>query len=264
MERDRKDEERRKQQDREYQKRRDEEAQRDQQRRLLEDQEYRQRRNQEVQRDQQRRLQEEREYQERRDQEDQRDYRRREWRQFAETIYTDYGKLKSKDIPQKISKVKNIFEHTLIHSTVTGLDVLRYMLADDNYRNFSSESPQLRALREDLHMIFVPLNTCSSLLLLGEVPENTKEELKFVVEELGNIAKPFLTGEQRRVALKCLEHFGSDRSSNAATESDEIRVRELDERLKDIVPYVKSLQFGGTSNKEFQSNSPWLGLATEE
>ena len=171
---------------------------------------------------------------------DRRDHQRREWRHFAERIHTDYSKLKSKDIPQKISKVKNTFERILIHSTVTGLDVLRYMLTDDNYRNFASNSPQLKALREDLHMIFLPLNICSSLLLLGEVPINIKEELRLVVEELGNLAEPFLTGEEQRVALKCLEHFGSNRSSN---EHGQREVEELGVPIKDIVPYVNSLQF---------------------
>ena len=224
---------------------------RDQERRLQEDREYQNRRDQEDRRDQERRLQEGREYQNRRDQEDRRDHRRREWRQFAERIYTDYSKLKSKDIPQKISKVKNTFERILIHSTVTGLDVFRYMLTDDNYRNFASESPQLKALREDLHMIFLPLNICSSLFLLGEVPINIKEELRLVVEELENLAEPFLTGEQQRVALKCLKHFGSNRSSNAVTEHAQRSVKELDERIKAIAPYVNSLQFGGPNAKEF-------------
>ena len=224
---------------------------RDQERRLQEDREYQNRRDQEDRRDQERRLQEGREYQNRRDQEDRRDHRRREWRQFAERIYTDYSKLKSKDIPQKISKVKNTFERILIHSTVTGLDVFRYMLTDDNYRNFASESPQLKALREDLHMIFLPLNICSSLFLLGEVPINIKEELRLVVEELGNLAEPFLTGEQQRVALKCLKHFGSNRSSNAVTEHAQRSVKKLDERIKAFAPYVNSLQFGGPNAKEF-------------
>ena len=215
-------------------------------------------------RDQERRLQEDREYQNRRDQEDRRDHRRREWRQFAERIYADYSKLKSKDIPKKILKVKNTFEAILIHSTVTGLDVLRYMLTDDNYRNFASNSPQLKALREDLHMIFVPLNICSSLLLLGEVPINIKEELRLVVEELGNVAEPFLTGEEQRVALKCLEHFGSNRSSNAVTEHFERGVRELDVRIKAIAPYVNSLQFGGSDAKKFQYSFPGVGIALED
>ena len=182
---------------------------------------------------------------------DRRDHQRREWRQLAERIYTDYSKLKSKDIPQKISKVKNTFERIKIHSELSGLDVLRYMLADKNYRNFASESPQLKALREDLHMIFVPLNICSSLLRLGEVPSNIEEELRLVVGELGNLAEPFLTGEQQRVALKCLQHFGSNRSSNAVTEHAQRSVKELDERIEAIAPYVNSLQFGGPNAKEF-------------
>ena len=179
---------------------------------------------------------------------DRRDHQRREWRQLAERIYTDYSKLKSKDIPQKISKVKNTFESIKIHSEVSGLDVLRYMLADKNYRNFASESPQLKALREDLHMIFVPLNICSSLLLLGEVPVIVEEELRLVVEELGNLVEPFLTGEQQRIALKCLKHFGSNTSSNVVTEHAQRSVKELDEA---IAPYVNSLQFGGPNAQEF-------------
>ena len=182
---------------------------------------------------------------------DRRDQQRREWRQLAERIYTDYSKLKSKDIPQKISKVKNTFERIKIHSEVSGLDVLRYMLADKNYRNFASESPQLKALREDLHMIFVPLNICSSLLLLGEVPVNIEEELRLVVEELGNLVEPFLTGEQQRIALKCLKHFGSNTSSNVVTEHAQRSVKELNERIEAIAPYVNSLQFGGPNAKEF-------------
>ena len=182
---------------------------------------------------------------------DRRDHQRREWRQLAERIYTDYSKLKSKDIPQKISKVKNTFESIKIHSELSGFDVLRYMLTDEKYRNFASESPPLKALREDLHMIFVPLNICSSLLRLGEVPSNIKEELRLVVGELGNLAEPFLTGEQQRVALKCLQHFGSNRSSNAVTEHAQRSVKELDERIEAIAPYVNSLQFGGPNAKEF-------------
>ena len=182
---------------------------------------------------------------------DRRDQQRREWRQLAERIYTDYSKLKSKDIPPKISKVKNTFESIKIHSEVSGLDVLRYMLTDEKYRNFASESPQLKALREDLHMIFVPLNICSSLLLLGEVPVNIEEELRLVVEELGNLVEPFLTGEQQRIALKCLKHFGSNTSSNVVTEHAQRSVKELDERIEAIAPYVNSLQFGGPNAKEF-------------
>ena len=190
--------------------------------------------------DKARRVKEERRDKERRVEEDRRNHKRREWRQFSDKIYADYSELKSKDILRKISKVKNTFEHMRIHSTVTGLDVLRYMLTDDDYRNLVSKSPHLQALREDLHMIFLPLNVCSSLLHLGEVPINIKEELRFVVEELGNLAEPFLTGEQQRVALKCLEHFGSNRSSN---EHDQRGVEGLGVPINAIVPYVNILHF---------------------
>ena len=248
---DRRDKERRVEEERRYKERCVEEERRDKARRVEEERRYKERRVEEDRRDKERRVEKDRRDKERRVEEDRRDkerrveedrrnHKRREWRQFSEKINADYSKLKSKDILRKISKVKNTFEHMRIHSTVTGLDVLRYMLTDDNYRNLVSKSPHLQALREDLHMIFLPLNVCSSLLHLGEVPINIKEELRFVVEELGNLAKPFLTGEQQRVALKCLEHFCSNRSSN---EHGQRGVEGLGVRIKAIVPYVNSLQF---------------------
>ena len=133
-------------------------------------------------------------------------------------------------------KVKETFENLHIHSTVTGLDVLRYWLADDRDRNVSSESHLLRGLRGDLHVIFLQLNSCSLLIHLGAVPKNTKEELKYVVEELGNLAKPFLAGEKLKVALKCLKHFSRD------TPDAETKGRVLDKRLEEILPYVNSLK----------------------
>ena len=248
--RERRDQERHEREERAYQERRDQEERAYQERRQQEDREYQERRQQEDREYQERRRQEDREHQDRRDQEDRRDYLRREWRQFAERIYTDYSKLKSKDIPQKISKVKNTFERILIHSEVTGLDVLRYMLTYDNCHNFARRSPLFEFLRRDLHTIFVPLTVCSSLLLLGEVPVNIKEELRFMVEELGNVVEPFLTGEQQGVALKCMEHFGSNRSSS---EHDRRSAEELCERIKDIVPYVNYLRFGWFINPAMTS-----------
>ena len=232
--------ERRRQEDLERQDRRRQEDREHQDRRRQEDRERQDRRRQEDREHQDRRRQEDREHQDRRDQEDRRDYRRREWRQFSDRINADYGKLRNEDILQKISKVKYTFERMRIQPRVTGLDVLRYMLTDDNYRNLVSESPQLKALREDLHMIFLSLNLCSSLLDLGEVPGYIKEEVRPMVDELGNVAEPFLTGEQQRVALKCLEHFGSNRSSN---EHGQRRVEELGVPINAIVPYVNILHF---------------------
>ena len=152
---DRRDQQRCLQEDREDQNRRNQEDRRDHQRRLQEDREDLNRRNQEDRRDHQRRLQEDREHLNRRDQEDRRDHQRREWCQFAERIYTDYSSLRRNQILENMLKVKKTFEKFPIHSEVTGLDVLRYWLADDRHRNVWSESPQLRALREDLHTIFL-------------------------------------------------------------------------------------------------------------
>ena len=179
---------------------------------------------------------------------DRRDQQRRQWRQFAERIYEDYNSLREKNIPLKMLKVKTTFENLRIHSRVTGLDVLRYWLADDRDRSVLSESPPLRGLRGDLHVIFLQLNSCSSLIHLGAVPKNTKEELKYVVEELGNLAKPFLAGEKLKVALKCLKHFSRD------TPDAETTKRVLDQQLEEIVPYVNSLKLAEQISIEFSFN----------
>ncbi|KAL9953045.1 hypothetical protein ACROYT_G040396, partial [Oculina patagonica] len=141
---------------------------------------------------------------------DRRDQQRREWRQFAERIYSEYNsKLKAKDIPRKVSKVRDTFQKIRMNSTISGLDVLRYMLTDSNYER--SKTTQLECLREDLLSIFQLFNVCYSLLLLGKIPKNIKEELTDVVTELGDIALPFFKGKQRKIILKCLEHFANGR-----------------------------------------------------
>ena len=233
---DREHQERREQENREYQERREQENREYQERREQENREYQERREQENQERQERREQENRERQDRRDEEERRDNQRREWRQFTEIIFNDYSSLKRNKILENILKVKKTFDKFPIHSEVTGLDVLRYWLAGDHYQNVSSESPQLRALREDLHRIYQPLSSCSTLIHLGEVPKNTKEELRGVVEELGNAAKPFLTGDKLKVALTCLEHFGGGKPY-AGPER-----KVPDKPLEDIVPYVNSLK----------------------
>ena len=228
--------ERRAKEDGERQKRREQENREYQERREQENREYQERREQENRERQDRQKQEDQERQDRRDKEERRDQLRQEWRQFTEIIFTDYSSLKQNHILENILKVKKTFDKLPIHSEVTGLDVLRYWLADDHYQNVSSESPQLRALREDLHTIYRSLSSCSSLIHLGEVPKNTKEELRGVVEELGNAAKPFLTGDKLEVALTCLKHFGGGKPY-AGPER-----KVPDKPLEDIVPYVNSLK----------------------
>ncbi len=176
---------------------------------------------------------------------DRRDEQRREWRQFAERINSEYNsKLKAKDIPQKMSKVRDTFQKIQMNSTISGLDVLRYMLADSN--NKRSKTVQLKCLREDLLSIFQLFNVCYSLLLLGKIPKNIKEELTDVVTELGDIALPFFKGKQRKIILKCLEHFGNGRPKPET----ERKVRDLDARLEETVPYITScLRFGSHGDR---------------
>ena len=214
-------------------------------------------------RDQQRCLREDREDQNRRNQEDRRDDQRREWRQFAERIYTDYSSLRRNQILENMLKVKKTFEKFPIHSEITGLDVLRYWLADDRHRNVWSESPQLRALREDLHTIFLQLNFCSSLIHLGEVPKNITEELRYVVEELGNVAKPFLTGEKLKVASTCLKHFGMPVKKEEEEEGgggrggeEEEEEKKLHELVEGNIPYLDSLKFGDNDHRASSTSSP--------
>ena len=197
-----------------------------------------------------------RKYQKKKDDKEGRNHQRREWRKFAERMNDDYRNLRSKQTLENILKVKKTFEDLKVHSKVTGLDVLRYWLADDRHRNVWSESPQLRALREDLHRIFLQLNFCSSLIHLGEVPKNITEELRYVVEELGNVAKPFLTGDKLKVASTCLKHFGrpvkKEEEEEGGGEEErgggdipgaETKREELDQSVEEIVPYVNSLKF---------------------
>ena len=200
-----------------------------------------------------------RKYQKRKDDEEGRNHQRREWRKFAERMNDDYRNLRSKQTLENILKVKKTFEDLKVHSKVTGLDVLRYWLADDRHRNVWSESPQLRALREDLHTIFLQLNFCSSLIHLGEVPKNITEELRYVVEELGNVAKPFLTGDKLKVASTCLKHFGrpvKKEEEGGGGGGEEEEEKKLYELVEGNIPYVDSLKFGDNDHRDSSTSSP--------
>ena len=183
-----------------------------------------------------------------------------EWRRFAKEIFKKYTG--SQDILEKLSKVKNTAECMPIHSEVTGLDVLRYMLSNANYRNFESKSPELRALRKNYFGIFSLLEYCSASLPSGIAPENIMKYLRELVEELWKVVEPFLASEQQRIALKCRERFGSNRASNTATEHDTRRESEVD--VKSIIPYVDSLQFGGSDAKMFLIYLPGVDKALED
>ena len=203
-----------------------------------------------------------RKYQKRKDDEEGRNHQRREWRKFAERMNDDYRNLRSKQTLENILKVEKTFEDLKVHSKVTGLDVLRYWLADDRHRNVWSESPQLRALREDLHTIFLQLNFCSSLIHLGEVSKNITEELRYVVEELGNVAKPFLTGDKLKVASTCLKHFGrpvkkeEEEEGGGGGGGEEEEEKKFYELVEGNIPYVDSLKFGDNDHRDSSTSSP--------
>ena len=203
-----------------------------------------------------------RKYQKKKDKNEERNHQRREWRKFAERMNDDYRNLRSKQTLENILKVKKTFEDLKVHSKVTGLDVLRYWLADDRHRNVWSESPQLRALREDLHTIFLQLNFCSPLIHLGEVPKNITEELRYVVEELGNVAKPFLTGDKLKVASTCLKHFGmpvkkeEEEEEGGGGGGEEEEEKKLYELVEGNIPYLDSLKFGDNDHRDSSTSSP--------
>jgi len=167
-----------------------------------------------------------------------RDEQRREWRKFAKSVFSENNNLRAHDIPQRISKVKDTFKKIQINSLITGLDVLRYMLAERNYESFKTN--ELECLHDNLQSIFQLFSDIhSSLPLLGKVPRNIKEKLKDVVTELGMMVEPFFERGKREIILECLEHFLNDRLD----QETERRVRKSS--LEAAVPYVKTcLLFG--------------------
>ena len=171
-------------------------------------------------------------------QRDRRDALRKEWRQFAETLGREYSKLKDNNIHQSVSEVKDSFGNVKVCEDITCIDVLRYMIDHADYKT-RFRTPQLDNLREDLQKILHLLRTCASLILLGTVPNNFKEELGEVVTDLGEIALPFFKGERRKIILKCLTNFGNESSKD----DREASVRDIDMKLEKVIPYVKFLLF---------------------
>ena len=171
-------------------------------------------------------------------QRDRRDALRKEWRQFAETLGREYSKLKDNNIHQSVSEVKDSFGNVKVCEDITCIDVLRYMIDHADYKT-RFRTPQLDNLREDLQKILHLLRTCASLILLGTVPNNFKEELGEVVTDLGEITLPFFKGERRKIILKCLTNFGNESSKD----DREASVRDIDMKLEKVIPYVKFLLF---------------------
>ena len=131
-----------------------------------------------------------------------------------------------------------------MNSRITGVDVLRYMLAEGNYERSDYKTIELECLHRDSQSIFQLFSGVhSSLPLLGKLPKYVKEELKDVVTELGVMAVPFFKRGKRDMILKCLKNVSNSRSNPEA----EMKIRELDNRLEEAIPYVKSCLIFGTS-----------------
>ena len=179
-----------------------------------------------------------------------RDQQRKEWRHFAETIRSQYRKLKAENIPWKIAKVKDTFENIQVYKEITGIDVLRFMINDPD-RDECFETTELDALREDLDSIYQLLNTCASLILLGTVPNNIRAELGGLVTKLGELTLPFYKGEERDNILKCLEHFGRDFDSERINDQ-EVNWRNKDDGITQDVRYVRCLRLSSASEDHVQ------------
>ena len=129
-------------------------------------------------------------------------------------------------------------------------------------------------------VVFLQLNFCSSLIHLGEVPKNITEELRYVVEELGNVAKPFLTGDKLKVASTCLKHFGrpvkkeeeeggggqggggggqlgqGGGGGGGGGGGEEEEEKKLYGLVEGNIPYLDSLKFGDNDHRDSSTSSP--------
>lgn len=165
----------------------------------------------------------------------------REWRKFSEAvnILIQYMGLKRSKTLRRLQMVADSFSKVRILPHINGLDVLRYMIDDEE----SFQSSELDQLRLDLEPVFVLLNHCWSMCCLGETPHHIKLEMKRIVIELGNIILPFVSeGSRRGIIEECLRDFDC---------ADVPHQHINRQQLKRDLPYVKHIQFGdGKQNYE--------------
>ena len=156
-----------------------------------------------------------------------------EWRKFSEAvnILILYMDLKRTKTLRRLQRVAKSFTEIRIVAHINGLDVLRYMIKVEE----SFESTKLDQLRLDLESVFVLLNQCWSLCLLGDVPQHVKQEVRRIVIELGKLALLFIGEESRRgIINRCLRDFDCNNQHESLNE----------EKLEKEIPYVKYIQFG--------------------
>ena len=186
---------------------------------------------------------------ERRREEEKTKQRLQEWRKFSQELNLKYIDMQRDKVIQRLQHANESLK-VCISPGINGLDVLHYMINDEaSFPNtiphsdlFSAKQTlkptALSELRLDLRSVFVLLNYCWSLCLLGEIPENFNEEMRRIVIELGNLALPFCSEESDkhrfRIIKECLKNFGDD---------PQIPQRKGREELTNELPYVKCLQY---------------------
>lgn len=185
-----------------------------------------------------------------------RDYRYREeerlqeWRKFSEELSLKYIDMIRDKVIQRLQHANESLK-VRISPDVNGLHVLRYMINDeDRFPNAIEDQHSvfpgvektfkptaLGKLRHDLRSVFVLLNYCWSLCLLGKIPEDVNKEMERIVIVLGKLALPFYSEESderhRFTIIKgCLEKFG-------VTPTELTYIKDLTIKL----PYVQFLQY---------------------
>lgn len=185
-----------------------------------------------------------------------RDYRYREeerlqeWRKFAEELSLKYIDMIRDKVIQRLQHANELLK-VRISPDVNGLHVLRHMINDedrfpnaikDGRSDFSGvkqtfKPTALSELRQDLRSVFVLLNYCWSLCLLGKIPEDVNKEMERIVIVLGNLAFPFYSEESNEphrftIIKGCLEKFG-------VTPTELTHIKDLTIKL----PYVQFLHY---------------------
>ena len=187
----------------------------------------------------------------RRHEEEKEKERLQEWRKFSQELNLKYIDMMRDKVVQRLQCAKESLEASRILPRISGLDVLLYMIDDedsfpsavrDGSDHLGTEQTfkptALGKLRHDLRSVFVLLNYCWSLCLLGEIPENFNQEMRRIVIVLGNLALPFCCkesdGHRFTIIKECLEKFSGNTPSPKQIPSGD---------LTKEISYLKILQY---------------------
>ena len=219
---------------------------RNEKQRIKDDEEERSRRIKDDEEESLRRDEEDRRHKEEKEKE-----RLQEWRKFSQELNLKYIDMMRDKVVQRLQCAKESLEASRILPHISGLDVVLYMIDDedsfpsavrDGSDHLGTEQTfkptALGKLRDDLRSVFVLINYCWSLCLLGEIPENFNQEMRRIVIVLGNLALPFCCKESDEhrftIIQECLEKFGANTPS-----PEQIRRRDLTQEIS----YLKILQY---------------------